>query len=249
MLVWLLPGLWALAGLAHLLHRWDRRHRRAFLTVYLRTLAVLDVWRGTTYALAATTSGVLLHLSVGGLTLTPRLISPVILLSTLIVYAAQGTPQATLLILNLFSSGLVWGVAIPLAVGLAVLVGWVPIPGGLAGMLLLGGGARLAELLAMTVGLYTVVVVYQFLANRSLPRWISGSLALLGGGIVQTALFGLGAGAGLRPAGPVCWPPRSAGRLSRRLRSCPWRLSSMPGWRAGSDLERPQPETGRRSRW
>ena len=88
MLVWLLPGLWALAGLAHLLHRWDRRHRRDFLTVYLRTLAVLDVWRGTTYALAATTSGVLLHLTVGGLTLTPRLISPVILLSTLIVRVA-----------------------------------------------------------------------------------------------------------------------------------------------------------------
>jgi hypothetical protein len=81
-------------------------------------------------------------------------------------------------------------------VGLAVLLGWVPVPGGLANLLLSGGGARLAELLAMTVGLYTVVVLYQFLTNRGLPRWISGSLALLAGGILQTALFGLGAGAG-----------------------------------------------------
>jgi hypothetical protein len=91
LLVWLLPGLWALAGLAHLLHRWDRRHRRDFLTAYLRTLAVLDVWRGTTFAMAATTSGVLLHQSVGA---HPYATSDLpVLLSTLTVYAAQGTPR------------------------------------------------------------------------------------------------------------------------------------------------------------
>src|SRR4030042_1355245 len=68
------------------------------------------------------------------------------------VYAAEGTGQATRLIFNLFGVGLLWGVALPFLVGLAVLVGWVPIPSGLAGMMVLGGGARLGGLLALGGG-------------------------------------------------------------------------------------------------
>ena len=170
------------------------------------------MWRGTLFALAATTSGVLVHLELGGITLTPRLVSSIILLSALMVYAAEGTAQATRLIFNLFGVGLLWGVALPFLVGLAVLVGWVPIPSGLAGMIFLGGGARLAELLALVVGVYAVIVSYQVLANRGVPRWASGGLALLTGGIVQAVLFGIGA-----LSGADAWPERFIGEVAGSL--------------------------------
>jgi signal transduction histidine kinase len=193
LLLWLLCGLWALAGLAHLLHRWDRRGQRDFLTAYLCVLAVLDVWRPITSDLVATTTSILVRLPHGDLTLTPRLFSPVILLCLLMLYVAGSTPQVTLLIAYGFGAGLTWGVVLPFLAGLAVLAGWVPIPGQLAGPLIVGGVGRLSELLALMVGIYAVIVSFQFLVNRGVPRWASGGLALLAGGTVQSALYGLGA--------------------------------------------------------
>ncbi len=195
MLVWLLLGSWALAGLAHLLHRLDRQHGRGFLAVYLQTLAVLDVWRGTLFAFAAVSGEVVAQISLGGVALTPRLVSPVILLSMLAVYTAEGTVEATLRILHLFALGIVWGLVVPFLIGLAGLLGWMPIPGALADLLVSGSGARLAEVLALVVGMYTAIVSYQFLANRRwrVPRWLSGTLALLAGAIIQALLFGMGA--------------------------------------------------------
>ena len=190
--LWLLCGLWALAGLAHLLHRWDRRGQRDFLTAYLCVLAVLDVWRPTTSALVATTASILVHLPTGDLALTPRLFSPVILLCILMLYAAGRTSQATVLIASMFGAGVTWGVILPFLAGLAVLAGWVPIPGELVGPLIVGGTVRLAELLALMVGVYAAIVSYQFIANRAVPRWASGSLALLAAGMVQAVLYGLG---------------------------------------------------------
>ena len=194
MLVWLLLGSWALAGLAHLLHRLDRRYGRGSLAAYLQTLAILDVWRGTLFALAATSGELMAQLPLGGIALTPRLVAPVILLSILAVYTAEGTAQATLRILNLFVLGIVWGLAVPFLIGLAGLLGWMPIPGALGDLLLLGSGARLSEALALVVGMYTAIVSYQFLANRRwrVPHWLSGALALLAGAIFQALLFGVG---------------------------------------------------------
>ena len=195
MLVSLLLGSWALAGLAYLLHRLERRQGRGFLTVLLQSLAILDVWRGTLFTMAAASGRLLAHLSLGPFALTPRLLSPVILLSMLAVYIAEGTASAALLILNLFALGIVWGLAVPFLIGLAGLLGWMPIPGALADLLFSGSGAALSEVLALVVGMYTAIVSYQFLANRRwrVPRWLSGMLALFAGASTQALLFGAGA--------------------------------------------------------
>jgi GAF domain-containing protein len=195
LLVWLVLGSWSLAGVAHLLHRLDRRLGRGFLAVYLQSLAILDVWRGTLFAMAPATGLVVAHLSLGGFDVTPRLLSPAILLSVLAVFIAEGTAQATLLILNLFALGLAWGFAVPILIGLGGLLGWIPIPGGLADLLLSGSGARLSEVLALIVGIYASIISYQFLANRRwrIPGWLLGTLALWAGAIVQALLFGMGA--------------------------------------------------------
>ena len=189
----MLCGLWALAGLAHLLNRWDRQGQRDSLTAYLCVLAVLDVWRPTTSALVASTANILVHLPQGDLTLIPRLFSPVILLCILMLYAAGRTSQVTLLILYVFGAGMTWGVILPFLVGSAVLAGWVAIPGELAAPLIVDGARRLVELLALMVGIYAVIVSYQFIANRAAPRWVAGSLALLSGGTVQAVLYGISA--------------------------------------------------------
>jgi signal transduction histidine kinase len=206
-------GLWALAGLAHLLHRWDRRGQRDFLTAYLGTLAAADVWRATMSALAATSASVLVHLPLGEVALTPRLFSPVILLCILMLYAAEGTAKAAALIAYLLAAGLTWGVILPFLAGLGVLVlKRLPIPGELVGPLTAGGVARLVELLALMVGVYAVLVSYQFLANRAVPRWVSGCLALLAGGTVQALLYGLGV---FSRAG--AWPGKFLGEVGGSL--------------------------------
>ena len=179
LLVWLLPGSGPWPAWRFCCTAGTVGHRRDLLTVYLRSLVVLDVWRGTLYALAATPAGCgCIYRSVAS-TLTPRLISPVVLLRMLIVYAAQGTPQATWLILILVSwawSGVssyrAWD-------GGATGLGGVPRPVG--DLLLLGTRARLVEPLALTVGVLRHCRLP--IPRQSKPAaWISGSLALLDGG-------------------------------------------------------------------
>jgi signal transduction histidine kinase len=193
LLLWLLLALWALAGLAHLLDRWDARGEGDFLTAYMCVLGVLDAWRPLTSALVAATTSIPVHLPQGDLTLTLRLFSPVILLCILMLYAAGRTTQVTLLIAFVFAAGVTWGLVLPFLAGLAILAGWVPMPDALAAPLVVGGLARLAELLALMVGIYAVLVSYQFLVNREMHRSVAGSLALLAGGAVQAALYGFGA--------------------------------------------------------
>ncbi len=199
------PRTLGLAGLAHLLHRWDRRHRRDFLTVYLRTLAVLDVWRGTMFALAATTSGVLLHLSVGAL--DPDSAADLPGRPAEHADRLRGTgdapghavdPQPVFQRPRLGCRHAARGGA-----GGAAGVGADPRRVG--GPAPPGRRRSAGRAAGDDGGLYTVIVVYQFLANRSLPRWISGSLALLAGGSCRPRCLGSARARALRPAGLACW--------------------------------------------
>jgi hypothetical protein len=168
--------------------RWDSRGRHEFLGATLCILAVIDTWRPTTSGLISASTELIVHLPNGDLTLTPRLASPVILMSVLMLYAAGRMSQVSVNIVYVFSAGIVWGIVVPLLAGLAVLAGWVPVPGALAGPLIVGGTWRLVELLALMVGIYAVMVSYQFLTNRLVPRWLAGGLAVLAGGTVQALL-------------------------------------------------------------
>lgn len=206
MLVWLLLGSWALAGLALVLHRWDSRHERGLLAFYLQSLAVLDVWRGTLFFLTDGFVQGAPGLTLAGLLVTPRLVSPVILLGLLAVFLARGTAPATRLIIQIFALGIVWGVVVPFVLGVLGILGWVALPGPAIDLLLSGSGPRLAETLALVAGVYVAIVSYQSLINRSrrLPEFLVGVAALLAGSVVQALLFGLGT-----------WP--GAGEAVRRL--------------------------------
>ena len=112
MFLWLLCGLWALSALAHLMDRWDSRGRHEFLGATLCVLAVMEAWRPTASELVAASTEIIAHLPNGDLTLTPRLASPVILMSILTTLV---TPPLLRLSLNAIPPHETAAIAPPLA--------------------------------------------------------------------------------------------------------------------------------------
>ena len=222
MLVWLLLGSSGLAGAALVLHRLDKRHGHDLLRFYLQSLAVLDIWRGTLFSLTQGFVDGRPVLTLGGVDLTTRLVSPAILLGVLAVYLAGGTQPATRLIFRMLALGAVWGVLVPGALGVAGLLGWVALPGQAADLLLGGTGARLVETLALAAGVLATNVSWQFIVNRrwNLPTWVAGLLALMAGAILQAMLFGLGTAWGVEN-GPARFLGETAGAVVSMLTILP----------------------------
>jgi len=193
-LVWLLLGSSGLAGVALVLHRLDKRHGYELLRFYLQSLAVLDIWRGTFFYLTQGNVDGQPLLALGGVHLTPRLVSPALLLGMLAVYLVGGTRPSTRLIFRMLALGAVWGVLVPGVIGVAGLLGWVALPGEAANVLLGGTGGRLVETLALAAGALGTIVSWQFIVNRrwNIPAWFAGLLALMAGAMLQAMLFGLG---------------------------------------------------------
>jgi len=190
LLVWLFLGTSGLAGAALVLHRLDKRHGNDLLRFYLQSLIILDIWRGTLFSLTQGFVDGRPVLTLGGVDLTTRLVSPAILLGVLAVYLAGGTQPATRLIFRILALGAVWGVLVPGVLGVAGLLGWVALPGEAADLLLGGTGARLVETLALAAGVLAAIVSWQFIVNRrwNLQARVAGLLALMAG-MIGVLLF------------------------------------------------------------
>ncbi len=83
--------------------------------------------------------------------------------------------------------------------------------------------ASLAEVLALGVGLYLMIVTYQLLANRFEQRWVvvSSWLSLLVSGLIQGGLFAFGA-----TWGTDAWSQTLTSELAG------WALASVALWPA-----------------
>ncbi len=210
--------LWGLAGGLLYLYRRRMVNGEGWFLLFLGGLLAFGAWR--------TASLQPLSLAIPGIgpavvTIIPQVMIPVVYLSVLFVYFVEGASTAAWLILGLLGVQFLVGSLAPfvmvLTSGLRLFPG-INLADVSSGI---GLRASLAQVMALGVGMYLMIVAYQLLANRLEQRWAAAStwVSLIVSGLVEGALFAFGA-----TWGTGAWPGALIGELAG------WTLAGVSLW-------------------
>lgn len=212
--------LWGLSGGLLYLYRRRLVHGEGWFLLFLGGVLAFAAWRvGPLQPLSVAIPGTAANV----ISIVPHVVLPAVYLSVLVVYMMEGASTAAWLILGLLGIQFFVGSFAPFV--LVLTSGLKLIPGFSLADVSTGVGLRatLSQVLALGVGMYLMIVVYQWLANRFEQRWmvISSWLSLLVSGLIQGGLYAFGASWGTQT-----W----AGVLASELAG--WALASVALWPA-----------------
>lgn len=191
-ILWLVIALGGLATSVLVLHRLELRDKRAELRLFLGGLTTISGWMAATQApVLIRSEGFAFPLKSVPL-LAPHVMSIVTYFGVLAIYLVEGALPTAQLALGLIGVSMLGGLLLPLAIGLAGLYQRFPLLIALDWV----ASARqwLAGVAAFVIGLYLMLIVYQWLANRWPRRatWLASGGALLIAGWTKSTLFVFG---------------------------------------------------------